>query len=106
MKEEEITQDSNGLVKAINGSWGGASASLKDLKTHYFDDPQMETMIAELPFTRETWHGRMMASRGVMASMDEEKIKLFDQKHREMLEKKYPEEFTVKHKIFLTWYKM
>lgn len=106
MKEEKITQDSNGLVKAINGSWGGASASLKDLTTHYFDNPQMESLIVELPFTRETWHGRMMASRGVMASMDEEKIKLFDQKHREMLEKKYPEEFTVKHKIFLTWYKM
>ncbi|MDE6723414.1 MAG: class I SAM-dependent methyltransferase [Eubacterium sp.] len=106
MKEEEITQDSNGLVKAINGSWGGASASLKDLTTHYFDNPQMETLIVELPFTRETWHGRMMASRGVMASMNEEKIRLFDQKHREMLEKKYPEEFMVKHKIFLTWYKM
>lgn len=106
MKEEEITQNSNGLVKEINGLWGGASASLKDLKTHYFDNPQMETMIAELPFTRETWHGRMMASRGVMASMNEEEIRLFDKKHREMLEKKYPQEFTVKHKIFLTWYKM
>ncbi|MCC8072695.1 MAG: class I SAM-dependent methyltransferase [Clostridiales bacterium] len=106
MKEEEITQDSNGLVKAINGSWGGSSAAIMDLKTHYFDNPQMETLIVELPFTRETWHGRMMASRGVMASMDEEKIRRFDQKHREMLEKKYPKEFTVRHKLFLTWYKM
>ena len=105
MKEEKITQDSNRLVKEINGLWGGASASLKDLKTHYFDDPQMETMIVDLPFTRETWHGRMMARRGVMASMDEEQIRIFDLKHREMLENKYPEEFTVKHKIFLTWYK-
>lgn len=104
MKEEEITQDSNGLVKKINGAWGGASASIKDLTTHYFSDPQMETMIVELPFTRETWHGRMMASRGVMASMDEEKIRQFDREHREMLEKKYPENFVVKHKIFLTWY--
>lgn len=104
MKEEEITQDSNGLVKAINGAWGGASASIRDLTTHYFSDPQMETMIVELPFTRDTWHGRMMASRGVMASMDEEKIRRFDKEHREMLEKKYPEKFVVKHKVFLTWY--
>lgn len=106
LKEETIAQDSNELIKAINGSWSGSSAAIKDLKTHYFDNPQMETMIVELPFTRETWHGRILASRGVMASMDEKNIELFDQKHREMLEKKYPEEFTVKHKIFLTWYNM
>lgn len=104
MKEETITQDSNSLVKKINGSWNGASASVKDLTTHYFDEAQMETMIVELPFTRETWHGRMMASRGVMASMNEEQIALFDREHRKMLEEKYPEEFTIKHKIFLTWY--
>lgn len=88
----------------INGSWNGASASIKDLKTHYFDDPHMDTMIVELPFTRETWHGRMMASRGVMASMNKVEIEQFDYRHRKMLEEKYPEEFTVKHKIFLTWY--
>ncbi|WP_288683337.1 class I SAM-dependent methyltransferase [uncultured Eubacterium sp.] len=104
MKEEPITQDSNSLVKSINGLWSGASASVKDLTTHYFDDPHMETLVVELPFTRETWHGRMMASRGVMASMDEKKIEQFDREHRAMLEEKYPEEFTVKHKIFLTWY--
>lgn len=104
MKEETITQDSNALVKKINGSWNGASASVKDLTTHYFDEPQMETMIVELPFARETWHGRMMASRGVMASMNEKQIALFDREHRKMLEEKYPEEFIIKHKIFLTWY--
>lgn len=106
MKEEPITQDSNGLVKRINGSWSGASASIKDLTTHYFEEPHMETLVVKLPFTRETWHGRMMASRGVMASMDEKKIEQFDYEHKKMLEKKYPETFTVKHKIFLTWYYM
>jgi len=106
MKEEPITQDSNSLVKKINGSWSGASASIKDLSTHYFDAPHMETLVVELPFTRESWHGRMMASRGVVASMDEKEIEQFNREHREMLEKKYPERFTVKHKIFLTWYYM
>ena len=104
MKEEQITRDSNSLVKRINGSWSGASASIKDLTTHYFDDPHIETLVVELPFTRETWHGRMMASRGVVASMDEKMIEQFDREHREMLEQKYPESFTIKHKIFLTWY--
>ena len=106
MKEEPITGDSNHLVKSINDSWGGASSSIKDLTTHYFDHPQMETMIVDLPFTRATWHGRMLASHGVMASMTDEQIKRFDQEHRAMLEEKYPKEFTVKHKIFLTWYRI
>ncbi|MCR4741396.1 MAG: hypothetical protein K5866_00785, partial [Treponema sp.] len=68
--------------------------------------PQMETFITELPFTRESWHGRMLASRGVMASMNKEQLKLFDQEHRAMLEEKYPEKFVIKHKIFLTWYRL
>ena len=47
-----------------------------------------------------------MASRGVMASMDAEKIEKFDKEHMAMLKEKYPEEFTIKHKLFLTWYYM
>lgn len=104
MKEEPVTQDSNGLVKSINGNWTGASSALQDLRTHYFDDPHTDTMVVDIPFTRETWHGRMMASRGVMASMNEEQLKQFDAEHRQMLNEKYPECFTVKHKVFLTWY--
>lgn len=106
MKEESITHDSNNIVRTINNSWGGASASIRDLKTHYFDDPQMDTMVVELPFTRESWHGRMLTSRGVMASMNEKQIHEFEKKHWEMLMEKYPKQFTVKHKVFLTWYRM
>lgn len=106
MKEESITKDSNDLVKAINNSWEGASASIKDLTTHYFDNPEMATMIVDLPFTRESWHGRMLASRGVMASMNKDQVLQFEKEHWEMLTKKYPEQFSVKHKIFLTWYRM
>lgn len=106
MKEEPITKDSNTLVKTINNSWSGASASIKDLTTHYFDNPHMDTMIVDLPFTRESWHGRMLASRGVMASMNETQLLQFEKEHRKMLADKYPEHFTVKHKIFLTWYYM
>ena len=102
MKEEQITQDSNSLVKSINGKWNGASASIKDLTTQYFDKPKMDTIVVDLPFTRETWHGRMMASRGVMESMDVNKIAQFDREHMAMLKNKYPEEFTVKQ----TWYYM
>ena len=74
------------------------------MTTHHFENPQMDSMVVDLPFTRETWHGRMLSSRGVMAAMNEEQIKQFDYEHKKMLEENYPESFTVKHKIFLTWY--
>ena len=105
LKEEPVTQDSNALVKKINPSWHGAASALEDLRRHYFENPQLDSFITEIPFTRESWHGRMMASRGVMASMNEEQLAQFDKEHRAMLEEKYPEEFTIRHKVFLTWYK-
>ncbi len=105
LKEEPVTQDSNALVKKINPAWHGAASALEDLRRHYFEDPQLETFITEIPFTRESWHGRMLASRGVMASMNEEHLLQFDKEHRAMLAEKYPEKFTIKHKIFLTWYR-
>lgn len=105
LKEEPVTQNSNALVKKINPSWHGAASALEDLRRHYFENPQLETFITEIPFTRESWHGRMLASRGVMASMNEEQLLQFDKEHRAMLEEKYPEKFGIKHKIFLTWYK-
>ena len=40
-----------------------------------------------------------------LAKNYEEFYELVDE-HREMLERKYPEKFSVKHKIFLTWYSM
>lgn len=106
LKEESIAQDSNSIVKRINGNWKGASPALQDLNTHYFENPHTETMLVDIPFTRESWHGRMMASRGVMASMNAKQLVQFDAEHRKMLEEKYPERFTVRHKVFFTWYYM
>ena len=104
LKEEAIAQDSNSIVKRINGNWKGASPALQDLNTHYFDDPHTDTMLVDIPFTRDSWHGRMMASRGVMASMNAGQLAQFDAEHRKMLEEKYPENFTIRHKVFFTWY--
>ena len=106
LKEESIAQDSNSIVKRINSNWKGASPALQDLNTHYFEDPHTETMLVDILFTRESWHGRMMASRGVMASMNAKQLEQFDAEHRKMLEEKYPERFTVRHKVFFTWYYM
>ena len=46
LKEESIAQDSNSMVKRINGNWTGASSALQDLNTHYFDDSVYERLMA------------------------------------------------------------
>ena len=53
----------------------------------------------DIPFSREGWHGRMRACRGVGASMSLEVLSAWDQEHREMLKETAPERFFVKHYI-------
>lgn len=48
-------------------------------------------------FTREGWHGRMRACRGVGASLPEEKLKMWEKEHYEMLLDNADEEFDILH---------
>lgn len=103
LKDDPIARESQALVKRLNPNWAAGSPSVQDLRTHYFDAPHMESFTADLPFTRESWHGRITACRGVLASMDEATFMRFEDEHLKMLGK-LPESFTVAHKVFLTYY--
>jgi hypothetical protein len=48
-------------------------------------------------FTREGWHGRMRACRGVGASLAPAELDAWDAEHRAMLEQTAPAEFDVLH---------
>ncbi len=50
-----------------------------------------------VPFTRESWHGRMRACRGVGASLSEEELDKWDREHRELLESIAPARLEVLH---------
>ena len=55
-----------------------------------------------VPFTKESWHGRMRACRGVGASLSEEELTRWDIEHRELLDRIAPEEFEVLHYAAIT----
>ncbi|NNE44655.1 MAG: class I SAM-dependent methyltransferase, partial [Gemmatimonadetes bacterium] len=57
----------------------------------WYDEP--------IPFTHETWRGRIRASRGVGAALSPEEVARFDTDHARMLRDLVPEEFTVLHRI-------
>lgn len=52
-----------------------------------------------VPFTRESWRGRIRASRWIGAALPDERVKMFDVEHARLLEKIAPEKFEIKHTI-------
>jgi hypothetical protein len=52
-----------------------------------------------IPFTRESWRGRMRACRGVGASLPPDEVERFDALHAELLARLAPERFAVLHRI-------
>ena len=50
-----------------------------------------------VPFTKETWHGRMKACRGVGASLSGEELASWEEEHKKLLDEIAPEKFEIKH---------
>ena len=106
--ESEIVKQSEALVLKYNPDWKGANyksgpkSSIKSLEhlplfTHH-------RYTAALPFTRESWRGRIRACRGVGATLDPETLRKFDGEHEDLLKSIAPARFTIPHEILLHVY--
>ncbi|MDE6737731.1 MAG: class I SAM-dependent methyltransferase, partial [Lachnospiraceae bacterium] len=51
----------------------------------------------KVSFTRDSWHGRMKACRGVGASLTEPEIAMWEKEHKKLLVEIAPAEFEVLH---------
>lgn len=51
----------------------------------------------KVPFTRESWNGRIKACRGIGASLTDNEILMWEREHRDLLENIAPAEFDVLH---------
>lgn len=101
---DPIARASESLVLKYNPDWSGAdwdgdlpvvpswSEAAFELVGFFCYDEQV-------PFTRESWRGRMRALRGIAASLTEEEVSKFDAEHDELLRDLAPDEFTVCHRI-------
>lgn len=99
--EDELAGKSEGLVRKYNPTWTGGGETrhpihIPDVMYDYFDMEYHEEYDLMVPFTKDSWHGRMIACRGVGASLAPEELEKWDKEHRELL-KNYPDEFEVKH---------
>lgn len=102
--DDEIAGKSEELVLKYSPSWSGAGETMHpigvpDCVYEYFEPVYHEEYRVDIPFTRESWNGRMKACRGVGASLSPEEIKMWESEHKAMLEHIAPQEFTVKHYV-------
>jgi SAM-dependent methyltransferase len=103
LASDPVVHASEQLVRKYNSKWEGAGFDggvepfpewvpklpLRDF--FWFD--------IDIAFSRDSWRGRMRASRGVGATLPEKQVRQFDSELAELLEVNFPELFTVKHRI-------
>lgn len=100
--EDEVASASEELVLKYNPKWSGAGMTRHPIIVSDYAHAMFETVYREeydidVPFTRETWNGRMKACRGIGASLLPEEIAEWEKEHKLLLERITTEEFTVKH---------
>lgn len=100
--EDKIAGASEELVLKYNPKWTGRGdvrneISIPEVYNGYFQKLHSEVFDVKVPFTRESWNGRIKACRGIGASLSNEEIAAFEREHLALLEKIAPESFEVLH---------
>lgn len=100
--EDPIAGASETLVLKYGPAWSGAGETvhpiqIPDCYREKFELIYHEEYPLKVHFTREGWHGRMKASRGVGASLTEGEMLSWEQEHLKLLREIAPAEFDVLH---------
>ena len=100
--DDAIAGKSEELVLKYSPNWSGAGETrhsiwIPDVAYDYFEMEEHEEYDLMVPFTKESWHGRMKACRGVGASLSGEELAKWDEEHRKLLDEIAPEQFDVLH---------
>lgn len=100
--EDEIAAASEELVLRYSPNWTGGGEVVRPIEIpacylSYFEPVYHEEYRLAVPFTRESWHGRMKTCRGVGASLHADEIAAWEAEHRKLLAKIAPERFTIQH---------
>ena len=104
--ENDIAKKTEELVLKYNPFWTGGSMKrspiiMPELTNEYFTVEHHITYDIDIPFTRESWNGRIKASRGIGASsLSEKEIDEFEKEHMEYLNS-VNENFKIPHFVTL-----
>lgn len=103
-RKDKIAYESEKLILKYNPEWSANDYDgyVSPIPEWAKDDLNLRAMFSydeQIPFTRESWRGRIRANRGVGAALTNEEVQQFDQEHEKILGNIIPEEFTVLHRI-------
>lgn len=109
--EDEIAAKTEELVLEYNPDWkgNGFKGNSFHMPEYLISDFTLHTyhkFRVHVPFTRESWRGRIRACRGVGASLSPEKVENFDHQHDAVLKKIAPESFSVLHEAWFEIYEV
>ena len=103
-KEDNIAQKSEDLVLKYNPNWTGCNATRnypyvpKELLDK-FEIVKEDLFDSDIPFTIDSWAGRIRACRGTGAALDPKTLEKFNEEHIKMLKENTKEPFIIKHFI-------
>lgn len=100
--EDALAKASEELVLKYNPNWSGAGEKIHpiDIPDCYKEKFKLvyhEEYLLQVPFTRDSWNGRMKACRGIGASLTNTEISMWEQEHKKLLERIAPMEFDILH---------
>ncbi len=100
--EDEIAAASEKLVLRFSPQWTGGGEVMQPIEIpacylDYFEPVYHDEFRLAVPFTRESWHGRMKTCRGIGASLTAQEIAAWEEEHRKLLAEIAPMRFTVLH---------
>ena len=102
--EDEIAKKSEDIILKYNPKWTGCNETRKTPHVpaellEKFEIVKADIFDASIPFTIDTWAGRIRACRGTGASLDKETLEKFDKEHKKMLKENTEDNFNVLHFI-------
>lgn len=100
--EDKIAGASENLVLKYNPNWSGAGGTIHEIAVPdcYMENFELvyhEEYTLKVPFTRDSWNGRIKACRGIGASLTDQEILMWEQEHKKLLEDIAPAEFDILH---------
>lgn len=105
--EDHIAGASENLVLKYNPKWSGKGETrhhieIPNIYNQFFDVESEESYDIYVPFTRDSWNGRMRACRGIGASLSPKELNAFDEEHSLFLKMNTPETFEILHYAAMT----
>ena len=101
--ESETAMASEKLMLRYNPQWTGHSHVLKPVGSHHELYDRLFRQVGDVcenvdvPYTRESWNGRVCACRAILPSLPADVCAEFSREHMELLAGIAPESFNIEH---------